>query len=284
MMQALTDCFVLSNGVKIPCVGFGTWQSPEGDVAANAVRTALETGYRHIDTAAVYGNERSVGRGIRESGIRREEIFVTSKLWNSEHGYETTLRAFDRTLEDLQLDYLDLYLIHWPCPAAFRHEWRERSLATWRAMEKLYRDGKIRAIGLSNFLEPYLQHILDNCEVPPTVDQIELHPGCNQEGTRALCRRHDLLVEAWSPLGTGKVLELEPLKRIAAKYDRSVAQVCIRWILQKGILPLPKSVTPSRIAENARVFDFALSEEDCAQIDALPFNGGNGTRPEEMTF
>ncbi len=284
MMQTLTDCFVLSNGVKIPCVGFGTWQSPDGDVAANAVRTALEVGYRHIDTAAVYGNERSVGRGIRESGVKREEIFVTSKLWNTEHGYESTLQAFERTLDDLQLDYLDLYLIHWPCPAPFRSEWRERSLATWRAMEKLYRDGKIRAIGLSNFLVPYLTHILEHCEVRPAINQIELHPGCLQDDTVALCRKENILVEAWSPLGTGKVLELEPLQALAAKYNRSVAQVCIRWILQKEILPLPKSVTPSRIAENAQVFDFALSEEDCAIIDALPFNGGNGTRPEEMPF
>lgn len=274
----------MNNGLPVPSIGFGTWQTPDGDTAANAVKYAIESGYRHIDTAAVYGNEQGVGRGIRESRIDRRELFVTSKVWNTERGYDSTLRAFDKTLNDLQLDYLDLYLIHWPAVAGQFENWRQINADTWRAMEKLQAEGKIRAIGVSNFLPHHLKALMGDASVVPAVNQIEFHPGFMQTGCVECCKAHGILVEAWSPLGTGRMLGNETLKGIAGKYHVSVAQLCIRWVLQNGVLPLPKSVTPVRIRENLDVFGFEISEDDMQVTNRMECCGGSGLNPDKIDF
>ena len=256
-MEQLTSTFKLSNGVEIPWVGFGTWQTPDGDTAVNAVKQALVSGYRHIDTAAAYRNEGSVGQAIKESGVAREDIFITSKLWNEDRGYENTKKAFENTLKELGTDYLDLYLIHWPANEKQFDNWEEINLDTWKAMTELYKEGKIKAIGVSNFMTNHLEALVDT-EVKPMVNQIEYHPGHTQDEVVDFCRKHDILVEAWSPIGSGRLLENEDLKEIAEHYGKSVAQLCIRYVLQNNVLPLPKSVTPSRIEENTDVFDFEI--------------------------
>lgn len=277
------DTVELANGVRIPCLGFGTWQS-EPDVVTGAVREALAVGYRHIDAAAVYGNEPEVGRGIAESGVAREEIFVTSKVWNDERGYGRTRAAFERTLVDLGLDYLDLYLIHWPANRLqFGGDAERINRETWRAMTELYQEGRVRAIGVSNFLPHHLGQLMGG-EVAPMVDQIEFHPGCLQAETFRFCQENGMLVEAWSPLGSGRVLGDERLAAIAGRYGVSVAQLCLRWCLQKGVLPLPKSVTASRIAQNADVFGFEVNQADMAAIDALGDFGGAGLDPDAVEF
>ena len=207
-MKSLTDCYELNNGVKIPCIGFGTWQAPDGQTAYEAVKAALGAGYRHIDTAAAYGNEESVGKAIADSGIDRKELFVTSKLWNEMHGYENTLKGFDKTLKDLGLDYLDLYLIHWPNPIKYREHWQETNAGTWKAFEELYRAGLIRAIGVSNFLPHHLEEISKTAEVAPMVNQIRLCPGETQPEVVKYCRSHNMLLEAYSPMGTGRIFEV----------------------------------------------------------------------------
>lgn len=282
-MNSLKDCYTLSNGVKIPCIGFGTWKAPDGEVAASSVKTALESGYRHIDTAAGYDNEASVGKGIKESGISREEIFVTSKVKNSERGYKTTLAAFDKTMTDLGLDYLDLYLIHWPASFSRFEDWEQINLDTWRAMTELHKAGKIRSIGVSNFMPHHLKALMET-EVAPMVNQIEFHPGQMQPETVDFCKKNNILVEAWSPLGSGRMLENPTLTEIAAKYGKSVAQLCIRWCLQNGTLPLPKSVTPSRIKENGEIFDFTLDDEDMRRINSMEYCGGSGHHPDKVNF
>lgn len=276
--------FELENSVHIPSVGFGTWQTPDGATAIEAVRCAIEAGYRHIDAAAVYGNEKSVGEGIARSGINRRELFVTSKVWNTERGYDTTLRAFEQTLADLGLEYLDLYLIHWPATAHRFEDWQRINADTWRAMEKLYHDGRVRAIGVSNFLPHHLEALMDEAKEQPSVNQIEFHPGFMQTESVNFCKSCGIVVEAWSPLGTGRMLNNATLKTIAARYGKSVAQVCIRWALQHEVLPLPKSVTPSRIRENLDVFDFELSAADMRTIDRMEYFGGSGLDPDKIDF
>lgn len=282
-MNSLNDCYTLSNGVKIPCIGFGTWKAADGEVAASSVKAAIESGYRHIDTAAGYDNEGSVGKGIKESGISREEIFVTSKVKNSERGYKTTLAAFDKTMTDLGLDYLDLYLIHWPASFSRFEDWEQINLDTWRAMTELHKAGKIRSIGVSNFMPHHLKALMET-EVAPMVNQIEFHPGQMQPETVDFCKKNNILVEAWSPLGSGRMLENPTLTEIAAKYGKSVAQLCVRWCLQNGTLPLPKSVTPSRIKENGEIFDFTLDDEDMRRINSMEYCGGSGHHPDKVNF
>ena len=283
-MKGLTDTFTLHNGYKIPCVGFGTWQTPDGETAVQAVKSAIENGYRHIDTAAVYQNEVGVGQGIIASSVDRKELFVTSKVWNTERGYEKTIAAFHQTLSDLQLDYLDLYLIHWPAIAKQYDNWEQLNAETWRAMEDLYKAGKIKAIGVSNFLPHHLESLLQQCTITPMVNQIEFHPGYMQKETVEYCQQHQILVEAWSPLGNGKLLSNPLLQEIAQKYDKSVAQLCIRWVLQHDLLPLPKSITPERIQQNADVFDFDISAEDMNKMDSMAYCGGSGLNPDDIDF
>jgi diketogulonate reductase-like aldo/keto reductase len=281
---SLADTFTLSNGVTIPCVGFGTWQTPDGEVAVSSVKAALEAGYRHIDTAAIYGNEESVGRAIRESGIKRNEIFLTTKLWNDDHGYDSTLRAFEASSKRLGTDYFDLYLIHWPNPAKFRSNWQEANAGTWRAFEELYQAGKLRAIGVSNFHQRHLEPLLEKAVVAPQVNQIRLCPGCTQDAVVEYCRAKNILLEAYSPLGVGKIFEAPEMKVFADKYRRSIAQICIRWSLQRGYLPLPKSVTPERILENTKVFDFELSREDVEKIAGLTGIAGLDQNPDTTGY
>lgn len=274
----------LNNGVIMPQPGFGTFLTPDGETAVNAVRCAIEQGYRHIDTAAVYGNEVSVGEGIRQGGVPREELFITSKVWNTERGYETTLRAFDKTIKDLGVDYLDLYLIHWPAnKKQFGDAADGINQETWRALEKLHNEGLIRSIGLSNFMPHHLDAILAKAEVMPAVDQIEYHPGFLQQACVHCCKEKGITVEAWSPLGRGRVIFDELLMGLAEKYGSTVAQLVIRWVMQKGIVPLVKSVTPSRIEENFQVFDFQITDEDMALIDGMTAER-IGSDPDEADF
>lgn len=261
---------LLNNGVKIPTPGFGTFLTPDGATCVEAVRTAIAAGYTHIDTAAVYGNEKSVGEGIQASGIKRSDLFVTSKVWNTERGYDKTLKAFDKTLSDLQLDYLDLYLIHWPANTLqFGNEADRLNVDTWKAMERLHEEGLVRSIGLSNFMQHHIEPVLVRANICPMVNQIEYHPGFTQRECVEFCQKNNILVEAWSPLGRGNVLNNPLLKTIAAQHGKSVAQVAIRWVMQTGVLPLVKSVTPSRIKENIDVFDFELSRHEMFEIASL---------------
>ncbi|WP_153541693.1 aldo/keto reductase [Actinomadura macrotermitis] len=260
----------------MPQLGFGVWQV-EDDEAERAVKVALETGYRSIDTARIYDNEAGTGRALRASGVPREELFVTTKLWNSDQGYDSTLRAFDASMERLGLERLDLYLMHWPMPS------RDLYLDTWRAFEKIYADGRVRAIGVSNFTVPALTRLLDEGEVVPAINQIELHPDLQQSELRAFHREHGIHTEAWSPLGQGKGLLDEPLlRRIGDAHGRTPAQVVLRWHLQIGNVVIPKSVTPSRIAENFDVFGFELTPEDMAAIGEM--DKGNRLGPDPATF
>lgn len=283
-MKNLTDTYVLNNGVKIPCIGFGTWQTPEGNAAYESVKAALSFGYRHIDTAAMYGNEPSVGRGVKDSGLGREDVFITSKLNNSHHGYEETKEAFLQTLQNLDTDYLDLYLIHWPNPIRTRDRWKEANAGSWKAMEEFYEQGRVKALGISNFLPHHIDALMETAHVKPAVNQIRLCPGLTQDELVSYCREKDILLEAYSPLGTGKLFSVPKMQELAEKYGKSIAQIGIRWSLQMGYLPLPKSVTPSRIKENAEVFDFSLSEEDVKAIAALTDCCGGAPDPDHTNF
>ena len=268
MFKSLTDYAVLSNGVKLPCVGFGTFMTPDGDDTVNSVRNALEVGYRHIDTAKLYENEGSVAKAIRESGIPRDEVFVTSKLWNDVRGYDETMAAFNRTMEQLDMDVIDLYLIHFPDPEEFHDRFEYYLLETWRAFEDIYEAGRARAIGVSNFEPQHLEVLKANCRIMPMVNQIRLFPGFNQTETVEWCRANNIVIEAHSPLGHGAMLPL--LEPFGEKYGRSAAQICLRGSIQQGFVPLPKSTHRERIEQNADIFDFEISEEDMAAISKLP--------------
>lgn len=280
-MTKLTDTYVLSNGVAVPCIGYGTWQTPDGETAKNSVKCALENGYRHIDTAAAYGNEGSVGEGIKASGVKREDIFLTTKHWVTERGYDKTIAACEASMKALGVDYLDLYLIHWPAVEKISSEWKEINASTWKGFEKLYKDGKIRAIGVSNFHPKHLEALAEFAEIKPMVNQIEFHPGYNQPEAVEYSKKNGMLVEAWSPLGCGAVLGEPTVNEIAAAHGKTAAHVCIRYALQHGVLPLPKSVTPSRIEDNTKVFDFELTADEMAKLDAIPLTGYSGFYPDD---
>lgn len=268
----------LNNGSVMPQLGFGVWQVPD-DETESAVATAIEAGYRSIDTAAIYENERGTGRGLASSGVPRDELFVTTKLWNADQGHDSTLRAFDSSLERLGLDHVDLYLIHWPVPD------NDKYAESWQAMEKIHAEGRAKAIGVSNFHPGHLQRLLKESDTVPAVNQIELHPHLQQSGPRAFHADHGIATEAWSPLGQGKELLQEPrLRALAEKYGKSPAQVVLRWHLQTGNVVIPKSVTPSRIRENIDVFGFELDAGDLEDIAGLNTDSRLGPDPDEMNW
>jgi len=287
-MMDRNSTYELSNGVKIPVLGFGTWQSADGDEAYNAVLTALRAGYRHIDTAAAYENEESVGKAIndfmKESGVSRKDLFVTTKLWNGDHGRTLTEKAIDESLSKLGLDYLDLYLIHWPNPLKFRDCWAEKNAESWKEMEDAVKDGKIRAIGLSNFWEHHIEALLKTASIKPVVNQIKICPGQSQKKLVEYSKKLGMVVEGYSPLGTGAIFSNEFMKSLSEKYKRSIAQICIRWSIQSGCVPLPKSVTESRIKENLNVFDFELDAEDIEKIANLKCDIKLARNPDEAPF
>jgi len=266
----------LNNGVEMPWFGLGVFLSKEGLEVENAVKTALANGYISIDTAAIYQNEKGVGKAIKESGIPRENIFLTSKVWNTDQGYKTTMAAFEKSLEKLQTDYLDLYLIHWPKG--------KRSVETWKALEEIYEKGKVKAIGISNFLVHHLEEFLPECKIIPAVNQVEFHPELIQPDLLEYCQKRGIQIEAWSPIMKGRVNEIPVMQELAAKYGKTPVQVVLRWDIQKGVVTIPKSVTPERIISNADIFDFELSSEDMAKIDKLDKNARIGGHPDFIPF
>ncbi|MCM3540795.1 aldo/keto reductase [Priestia endophytica] len=275
MPNSLKDTTTLHNGVKMPWMGLGVFKVEEGEEVVESVKAALKNGYISIDTAAIYGNEEGVGKAIKESGIPREDLFITTKLWNSEQGYEKTLKAFETSMKKLGLDYLDLYLIHWPGKDKYKD--------TWKAFEKLYKDGKIRAIGVSNFQVHHLEELMSEAEVKPMVNQVEFHPHLTQKELLSFCKEQGIALEAWSPLKQGQLLDEPLLKEIAEKYNKSVAQVILRWDLQHGVITIPKSTKEHRIIENADVFDFELSQEEVEKIDRLNQDSRAGSHPDTLT-
>lgn len=277
-MNSLTDCYTLYNGVQVPCVAFGTWKMPN-EVVEDAVACAIKTGYRHIDTAAAYQNEAGVGAGLRKSGVARQDIFLVSKLPNDDHGYQNAIASCERSLQRLGVDYLDGYLIHWPVLVENQDHLEEDLCDTWRAMEQLYKDGKVRAIGTSNFLEEHIDLLKANFSDYPMINQVQMHPQCPQEEMIAYCKANKILPEAWSPLIQGQAFKRELLIETAKKYGVSVAQLCIRWIFQKGAVPVPKSATPERIQNNADIFGFTISDADMENIATLRKYGMIGNPP-----
>ena len=272
----------LANGAEMPTIGYGTWQVENSSAGADAVAEAIKAGYRHIDGAARYENEVSVGEGILKSGIDRKELFVTSKVWYTHRSYDKVLEACDTTLKDLGLDYVDLYLIHWPAVAKNYENWQEVNAETWRAMEEIYRSGKARAIGVSNFLLQHLEPLLKTAEIVPMVNQIEFRPGYPQIECAEWCMERGIVPEAWRPLGAGTALTGELMTELSKKYGKTPAQICLRWVLQHGLTPLVKSANPVRMRENLDVYDFTLSAENMAKIDALPRDDAGAEKPEEM--
>lgn len=274
MIKHLQDKITLNNNIKMPGFGFGVFKVEDGKVVIDAVKAALKHGYRMIDTAAVYKNEVGVGQAIKESGIPREELFVTSKVWNDDQGYESTLQAFDESLEKLELDYLDLYLIHWPVSGKYKD--------TWRALEKIYSEGKVRAIGVSNFHVHHLEDLLKDAKVKPVVNQIEYHPHLTQVDVYQYCAENNIQMQAWSPLKKGRILEDPVITEIAEKLGKTTAQVILRWDIQNHVVTIPKSVKEHRIRENAAIFDFELTEEDIEKISSLNKNDRTGSNPDDF--
>ena len=276
--------YKLHNGVEIPCIGFGMWQTPSDEVGVDSVKSAIRAGYTHIDTAQAYRNEGCVGKAIRELGVNRSELFITTKLWNDCHSYNLAMSSFEESLRLLGTDYVDLFLIHWPNPLLFRERWQEANAETWKAMEELYKDGKVRAIGISNFHPHHIDALLKTATVKPMVNQIRLCPGETQDDIVNYSRENGMILEAYSPLGTGKIFSVPEMQALADKYGKSIAQICVRWSLQRGYLPLPKSVHAERIEENLKVFDFELSDEDVDMIAGLTGCVGLSGDPDQMPF
>lgn len=268
--------FVLNNDIEIPNIGYGTWKLPNDDSTIEIIKNAVASGYRHIDTAFAYGNEIKVGDGLKSSLIDRKEFFITGKLWNDDRGYKNIIEACKRTISNLGCEYLDLYLIHWPASPALYENWVEINNETWKAFEYLYEQGLVKAIGVCNFKKHQLEELIKDVTVMPMVDQIEFHPGQVQKETVEFCHKNNIIVEAWSPLGSGKMLKKDVLIEIAQKYNKSVAQLCIKWCLQNNVLPLPKSKNLERMQDNLLVNDFNIDEEDMKIINDLPYMGGSG--------
>lgn len=276
MIKSIIDTTQLNNGVKMPWLGIGTWQVFDQNEAAKIVKMAIDAGYRSIDTAAGYRNEEGVGKGIRESGIPRSELFITTKVQNSDQGYESTLRAFEESRKKLGLDYIDLYLVHWPVKGKY--------IDTWKAVEKLYREGLIRAAGVSNFQIHHLKDLFENSSLVPAVNQVEYHPHLTQLELKPFCKEHGIQLEAWSPLMQGNFINIPLLKELANKYGKTPAQIVLRWDLQNEVVTIPKSVKENRIKENADIFDFELSKDDVNAISALNLNKRYGPDPDNFNF
>ncbi len=276
MIDCIKDYTTLNNGIKMPWLGFGVFKVPEGEVVENAVKSALETGYRHIDTAALYGNERGVGKAIRASGVPREDIFLTTKVWNDDQRKQRIHVAFEESLNRLDTDYVDLYLIHWPVKGFYQQ--------TWKSMEEIYKSGKTKSIGISNFLVHHIEDILGDCQIAPAVNQVEFHPFLRQPELLKFCQSKNIQLEAWAPLIQGGFAGVRDFEQIAEKYHKSPAQVILRWDLQHQVVTIPKSTNPKRIAENAAIFDFELSAEDMQKIDQLDKGNRVGPDPDHFDF
>ncbi|MFB9758392.1 aldo/keto reductase [Ectobacillus funiculus] len=274
MLKTLQDATTLHNGVAMPWFGLGVFKVEDGSEVIEAVKTAIQNGYRSIDTAALYGNEEGVGQAIKESGVPRQELFITTKVWNSDQGYDSTLQAFETSLNKLGLDYLDLYLIHWPGKDKYKE--------TWKALEKLYKDGRVRAIGVSNFKIHHLEDLMSSAEIKPMINQVEYHPHLTQKELLSFCQREGIQLEAWSPLKQGQLLSDPIINNLAEKYRKSSAQIILRWDLQNKVVTIPKSIKEQRIIENANIFDFELSAEDMEEIDGL--NKDERVGPDPDTF
>lgn len=278
-MKNLTDLkgtFTLHNGVEMPYFGLGVYLSKDGKEVVNAVKWALQDGYRHIDTASVYMNEEGVGQGIKESAVDRKDIFVVSKVWNSDQGYESTIKSYEASLKRLNLDYLDLYLVHWPVKGKYRE--------TWRAMEYLYKHKGVRAIGVSNFMQHHLEDLISSSEIVPMVNQMEFHPYLVQQDLIDFCNKNTIQYEAWSPLMQGHIFELDMMKEMAAKYNKTIAQIVLRWDLQKGVVTIPKSAKKERIRANANIFDFELAAGDVKKLEQLDCGKRFGPDPNNFDF
>lgn len=277
--KVITDIkgtFELHNGVRMPYFGLGVYLSEDGQEVIDAIKWAVEAGYRHIDTASIYANEEGVGEGIKQCGAKREDLFAVSKVWNADQGYESTLKAFNDSLKRLDLDYLDLYLIHWPVKGKYKE--------SWRALEQLYKERKVRAIGVSNFLQHHLEDLLETAEIVPMVNQMEFHPYLVQQDLLDYCKAHKIQYEAWSPMMQGRIFDMDDLKVMAKKYNKSVAQIVLRWDLQKGVITIPKSSKKERIEANAAIFDFELAYEDVAYLDSLEKGKRFGPDPDTFDF
>lgn len=276
MTKSLADTHKLHNGIDMPTLGLGVYKMTDREEAVSAIQAAIGFGYRSIDTAAFYENEESVGEGVRGSSVRREEVFITTKVWNSDQGYDETLRSFEKSLHALKMDYLDLFLIHWPV--------KEKYKETWRAMERLYREGVVRAIGVSNFTIGNLEDLMQGSNEKPVINQVELHPYLSQEELRMFCNEQNIAVEAWSPLARNRLADEPTLNRLAKKYNKTASQIILRWHLQNNVIIIPKSVRAERIKENANVFDFELSLDDMLVINNLNMNERFGADPENFDF
>lgn len=272
-MKDIKDYVILNNGVKMPLLGFGTYNAEDSDKLINAIKSALRIGYRHIDTASFYGNEEIVGLAIKESRVPREEIFLVSKIWNSDQGYENTLKAFKTSIKKLKTDYLDSYLIHWP---------QSLNKETWKALEKLYKEGYIRTIGVSNFTSNHLKNLIENAEIMPVVNQIEFHPNLVQNELMEFCKKYNIQIEAWSPLMRGLIFQIPLFNDLSQKYNRTISQIVLRWDLQMGIVTIPKSTILTRIKENADIFNFEISDSDMKKIEKLNNGFRIGMNPDEV--
>lgn len=268
--------FLLNNGLDISNVGFGTWKLPNNEETVDIIKNAYLAGYRHFDTASAYGNELFVGNGIKALNVERNKLFITGKLWNEDRGFDKIINACKLTIQNLQCDYLDLYLIHWPASPALYENWAQINNDTWKAMEYLYNQGLVKAIGVCNFKKHHLEALMKKAKIMPMVNQIEFHPGLIQKEVVDFCHENNIVVEAWSPLGSGKMLKKEVLIEMAAKYNKTVAQLCIKWCLQNKVLPLPKSKNFERMKDNLQVDDFEINNDDMEMLNSLPYIGGSG--------
>lgn len=275
------ESFRLNNNICIPNIGFGTYKAGNGE-CEKAIIDAINTGYTYFDTAAFYKNERDIAKAIKNSNKKREELIIASKVWREDLGYDNTMKAFESSLKNLDTNYLDVYLIHWPKANPEDKNWKEKNIQTWKAMEELYKAGRIKAIGVSNFLPYHLINLMDNCEIKPMINQLELHIGYLQKTAVDFCVKNDILLQAWSPLGRGKVLNEESLKKMAEKYGKTVSQICIRFLYQMGIMPIVKSSSVNRMEENLNVFDFSIERDDMYYLMCLPQIGWSGEHPDRQ--